>query len=103
MVITLLYQIHVLLVIKKYLQVSVLTVDGCPYLITARKGNATYQPRTTIWKLNTTSFLFEKYQIIYEGEPISISTISTPYGYYLAAAYGYIRNTMNFGRIVIRK
>ncbi|XP_074037516.1 closca [Leptinotarsa decemlineata] len=92
------FYIHQRLESEKPFMASALSVAEHQYLITIRKED----PRTSIWKMND-KFKFEIYQTLYEGDPISLSSISCTHGAFVAVAYGHLLNTKEFGKVIIRR
>ncbi|XP_018568702.1 uncharacterized protein LOC108908983 [Anoplophora glabripennis] len=88
---------------EKSHQASVINVDGLSYLVTIKTATRTEEPRTSIWRFDNGTSRFELYQTIYEGDPISLTTVTYNSACYVAVAYGHLPNTMHLGRVVIRR
>ncbi|KAG5875860.1 hypothetical protein JTB14_036816 [Gonioctena quinquepunctata] len=84
--------------LEKPVMASVLIISYSPYMVTMRKEEA----RIAIWKMND-KMEFEIHQTFVEGDPIGVSTISCIHGEFIAVAYGHIPNTMEFGKVIIRR
>lgn len=85
------------------MQASVINVHGVSHLVTIKATTENEEPRTTVWRFDDEASRFELYQTIYEGDPISLTTVAYGSGYYVAAAYRHLQNTMHLGRVVIRR
>ncbi|CAH1984441.1 unnamed protein product [Acanthoscelides obtectus] len=86
---------------EKVYMASFLNIDHCSYLITIGSPDreASNESRTVVWKMSDQ--LFNVYQLIYRGDPISVSSVSHNGQHFLAVAYIHFEHTMYFGMVEI--